>query len=109
MSDFFGLILGAAMSVGGGMIGFWWQRRQEGRYRFLATTAEIRAELEVSPYDSAAIFDRSRPRLAHAIHLCRPFVRQREFDCLRAIWRDYSDQNKDDLDPTKKRGLVQSL
>ena len=106
MPDVFSTLLGAALSVGAGALGFWWQRRYEGRCRFLAVTAEIRAELDLSPYDSADIFVRSRTRLVHAIHLCRPFVSQYQFNRLNAVWREYRRLNREDLDITKSgRGL----
>jgi hypothetical protein len=104
-----GGIFGATLAVGSGFLGFWLQSRYEGRHQFLAVTASIRAELDLAPHDSAGIFARSHPKLAHAIHLCRPHINQDQFDRLRATWRDYRHQNQDDLDPQKEQGLSHAI
>jgi hypothetical protein len=108
--EIIGTLSGAALGIAGGFAGFWLQRRYEGRQKFHAVTAEIRAELDLAPLNAPDIFEHSKSKLAHAIQLCRPHVWPHQFERLHAVWREYHSQHREDLDETNSgRGVTATI
>lgn len=103
-------VLGAVIA---GLVGYllaWWQRRRDGRDRFLAVIGEREAELDGfrNIDERTTTFHReSFAPLRDAIFAVQPFVSASCFQRLRNLWQRYKDEDFDWKSTLEKRTAYQ--